>query len=182
MPWRGADLDSVVLLCLAQYGPLKTNALIEAIDPKEWEAALHDQEVRDFKRATGRVLEYQGMLTRLHRLADDGKVQADRSGGAYHWRLLSPGERAERERQLQLLWRCPTNLARHIERSAAELEGTAEFFVSVGRTSRYDRYFGADKVTAGLVVKLPRGEVVSGLREPGAKAWRAAAEECGLLL
>jgi hypothetical protein len=181
VPWRGSDLDSVVLLCLGQYGPLKTNALIEAIDKEEWERARIQQLAVTGKRPTGSALEYQGMLTRLHRLADAGVVAADRDGGAYTWRLLSSVEREQREDQLHQLWRCPTALARRIERSAKEMEGTVEFMVLIEKASRFDRYWGYEKVTAALIVKLPRGELIAAVREPEEKAWASAAEECGLL-
>lgn len=173
MPWRGSSLDDVVVYCIACHPLLSCSAIVETIHPKDWKAAARHDGKRD------PACEYQTMMTRLHRLHDQGKVIIDTSDPErttpYRWRLMKPGEREAHEAELRAKWECPRKLRAAIAVAAEEMGGTAEFRVTVMRPSHYR------EAIASLLVRLPRGNLSAEVHRPEGNAWRDAAEECGLL-
>jgi hypothetical protein len=179
MPWRGSHLDDVVVYCIAQYPNLTCSQIVETIHPKDWKNAGKQE-----RGPAGTVpeLQYQTMLSRLHRLADQGKICVDnREGSSYHWRIMSPGEREEHERALLAEWACPKKLRRRIEAAAQEMDAEVEFFLSVKPPDKLSRWTGRQEVYAAVVLTLARGEVLGVVKRPEGNAWREAAEEVGLL-
>jgi hypothetical protein len=186
MGWRGRNLDDVVVVTVAWYGPLTTSSIVDTIDPREWKRAgqweIDNPEDTSIRRRRSSVpqLQYQTMLVRLHKLAERGLVTADTKDARYHWRLLTR-EEAERLRDNLLAeWACPKKLRRRIEAAAADMQATVEFDLEV-RTIHDYRYTWQPPVSAMLHVRFPRGDVSAIVEQPKGNLWRAAAEEVGLL-
>jgi len=177
VPWRPADLDSLVIWTLAQHPLLSCSELVETIDEAMWERVGKG----NYDRAP--QLAYQSLLQRLHRLKFERRIiDADRRGnkGSMRWRVVSAEEVRDLIEKTRREYECPPELRKRIERAAAALEGQVEFHVVV-----HERVRPWEDAYADLVVRLPRGTIDAEVKDPGREggaAWAKAAAECGLSL